>query len=65
MRIPESAGAAQIGRILMRQASWIAFLLLAVGLLSYEASLDQEQGTSASNATVQEMADGELPPPKP
>lgn len=25
----------------MRQASWIAFLLLTLGLVTYEASLDQ------------------------
>lgn len=52
----------------MRQASWIAFLLLAVGLLSYEASLDQ-QGAVDVEATSGEViaADGGTgqPPPKP
>lgn len=48
----------------MRQASWIAFLLLAMGLLSYEASLDQEEGTTSAPI---EAADGGTgnPPPKP
>ena len=26
----------------MRQASWIAFLLLSIGVLGYEAALDQQ-----------------------
>lgn len=49
----------------MRQASWIAFLLLAVGLLSYEASLDQQE--SAASAPIEAFADGGTgnPPPKP
>jgi hypothetical protein len=57
----------------MRQASWIAFLLLAIGLVTYEASLDQ-QGVNAGDQTVavggapeMEAADGGVgePPPKP
>lgn len=54
----------------MRQASWIAFLLLAVGLLSYEAALDQQDAAVGGNEVAVsgpadlEAADGgfELPP---
>lgn len=53
----------------MRQASWIAFLLLAVGLLSYEASLDQQEATATeATVTAPEVdipAEGDLPPPRP
>jgi hypothetical protein len=43
----------------MRQASWIAFLLLTVGLLSYEATVSQSDGPSEV-ATVS----GDYPPPE-
>ena len=46
----------------MRQASWIAFLLLTLGLVTYEASLDQEtRGTDE----VVALEGGVSVPPKP
>jgi hypothetical protein len=49
----------------MRQASWIAFLLLALGLVSYEAALDQQD---QQTETVEQSLDGGggiFPEPKP
>ena len=54
----------------MRQASWIAFLLLTVGLLSYEAAVgngpDAPVGTTAapSGPSTPELAEGsgDIPP---
>jgi hypothetical protein len=51
----------------MRQASWVAFLLLAVGLLTYEATVDQ-QDVAAGISPDSGLADGgggAPPPPKP
>lgn len=51
----------------MRQASWIAFLLLAVGLVTYEASLDPQEVTSGlqPDVGIADGGTGEPPPPKP
>jgi len=49
----------------MRQASWIAFLLLAVGLLGYEASLDQQELVGNPDITAADTGTGDPPPPKP
>jgi hypothetical protein len=47
----------------MRQASWIAFLFLAIGLATYEASVDQtEQGPDEPTALDGGSA---FPGPKP
>jgi hypothetical protein len=35
----------------MRQASWIAFLLFTVGLVTYEASIDQSTVAATSDST--------------
>lgn len=52
----------------MRQASWIAFLLLTVGLLSYEASISQSPDGSADVVMIEDLpppeGGGELPPNK-
>jgi hypothetical protein len=53
----------------MRQASWIAFLLLTVGLLTYDAAVDQGD-TQAADEIVQETnekPEGGMvwPPPRP
>jgi hypothetical protein len=48
----------------MRQASWIAFLLMTVGLLSYTASVDQQEAIPES-ADVAALEGGLPPPPKP
>jgi hypothetical protein len=47
----------------MRQASWIAFLLLALGLMSYEASIDQP--TQATEEPMSLDGNAGYPPPKP
>lgn len=56
----------------MRQASWIAFLLLTVGLLSYEAAIGSapeagvSQSIGAEQPTPGEFAEGGGDfPPKP
>ena len=36
----------------MRQASWIAFLLMALGIVSYEAALDRQETSGQSAMTV-------------
>jgi hypothetical protein len=36
----------------MRQAGWIAFLLLTVGLVTYEASVDQSTVTATSDSST-------------
>ena len=46
----------------MRQASWIAFLLMTLGLLSYTAAVDQQEVTESAEVTG---LDGQIPPPKP
>jgi hypothetical protein len=55
----------------MRQASWIAFLLLTVGLLSYEAAVGNgpeapvgASATSSSEPSTPELAEGggDIPP---
>ncbi len=47
----------------MRQASWIAFLLMTLGLLSYTAAVDQEETTKSDQVAGLE---GPMPlPPKP
>ena len=43
----------------MRQASWVAFLLLTVGLLSYEASISQ-----SPSGTSETVVSEDLPPPE-
>lgn len=48
----------------MRQASWIAFLLMTLGLLSYTAAVDQQEATPQS-ADVTTLEGGLPPPPKP
>jgi hypothetical protein len=48
----------------MRQASWIAFLLLAVGLLTYDATMDRQEANPAGPHEV-ETLEGDMPPPKP
>ena len=54
----------------MRQASWIAFLLLTMGLLTYDAAISQ--GTDGATVTTTEepspeanKGDGGMWPPKP
>jgi hypothetical protein len=50
----------------MRQASWIAFLLLTVGLLTYEASLNDQQVTAAGSTPLSGAPDeGSWPSPWP
>ena len=46
----------------MRQASWIAFLLMTLGLLSYTAAVDQQEPTEQPEVVGLE---GTYPPPKP
>ena len=52
----------------MRQASWIAFLLLTVGLLSYEASIDPSPSGTSEIVMSEDLpppeGGGELPPNK-
>jgi len=36
----------------MRQVSWIAFLLFTVGLVTYEATIDQSSATAASDTST-------------
>jgi hypothetical protein len=47
----------------MRQASWIAFLLLTLGIITYEASLDPTAQPKEEIVTLEEGGIG--PPPKP
>ena len=51
----------------MRQASWIAFLLLTVGLLGYEASVSQQEvAASGSSQMAPPVSDeGSWPSPPP
>ena len=44
----------------MRQAGWIAFLLLTVGLVTYEASVDRSTvaATSDSSTNVNQTEEG-------
>jgi hypothetical protein len=53
----------------MRQASWIVFLLMTLGVLSYEAASDRSSGsgqTTLEQSQVEGTAlEGDLPPPKP
>ena len=44
----------------MRQASWIAFLLMTLGLLSYTAAVDQQEPTDRQEVVGLE---GDYPPP--
>jgi hypothetical protein len=47
----------------MRQASWIAFLLMTLGVLSYTAAVDQQEPTEQQEVVGLE---GPFPaPPKP
>lgn len=46
----------------MRQASWIAFLLMTLGVLSYEASLDRDNASTQSQPEGQQL-EGDMPPP--
>jgi hypothetical protein len=48
----------------MRQASWIAFLLMTLGLLSYSAAVDQQE-TAAPSTEVAGLEGGLPPTPKP
>ena len=47
----------------MRQASWIAFLLMTLGLLSYNAAVDQQETTAPSTEIV--GFEGGMPDPTP
>jgi hypothetical protein len=52
----------------MRQASWIAFLLFTVGLVTYEAAIDtSSDGTESISISSDAPAEGggEFPPPRP
>jgi len=49
----------------MRQASWIAFLLLTLGLVTYEASLDQDAQKSEEVAMEGGVGYPGGPGPKP
>ena len=52
----------------MRQASWIAFLLLTVGLLTYEAAIGLSADADASQPiTFDQPAEGggDFPQPRP
>lgn len=52
----------------MRQASWIAFLLFTVGLVTYEAAISESPDATESGITVEVVAEGGgdfPPPPKP
>jgi len=44
----------------MRQASWIAFLLMTLGLLSYTAAVDQQETTKPAEEVA--SLEGTLPP---
>jgi hypothetical protein len=46
----------------MRQASWIAFLLLTVGLLSYEAAIDAAPDPGTESIAIEQ---GEKPQANP
>jgi hypothetical protein len=49
----------------MRQASWIVFLLMTVGLLSYEASLERSSVPSQGVPEDGQQLEGDIPPPTP
>jgi hypothetical protein len=51
----------------MRQASWIAFLLFTVGLVTYEAAIDQPDASDSTSISSDAPAEGggDFPPPKP
>jgi hypothetical protein len=49
----------------MRQASWIAFLLLALGLVSYEAVLDRQEPTQRLEEPSTLEGGAGMPTPKP
>jgi hypothetical protein len=49
----------------MRQASWIAFLLLTLGLVTYEASLDQDAQTPTEEVALEGGYGDPGPGPKP
>ncbi len=42
----------------MRQATWIAFLLFTVGLVTYEASVDQTVTATSDSSTRIETDEG-------
>lgn len=48
----------------MRQASWIAFLLFTIGLVTYEASVDQTATATSgiSDPSQTDEGGGGLPP---
>ena len=52
----------------MRQAGWIAFLLFTVGLVTYEATIDQSSAPATSDTSIVYQTDeggGEIPPNNP
>ena len=49
----------------MRQASWIVFLLMAVGLVSYGAAVDRQDVTLTERAGPLAPIEGNWPSPKP
>jgi hypothetical protein len=51
----------------MRQASWIAFLLLTLGLVGYEAALDRQDQTTQVTSEEEPALDGSggMPGPTP
>jgi hypothetical protein len=49
----------------MRQASWILFLLTALGLVGYEAIVDGQETTVVEQRTPAMPLDGTIPTPRP
>ena len=49
----------------MRQASWIRFLLLAVGLVGYEAMVDGQDDAAIEQRAPMMALDGTNPTPRP
>ena len=49
----------------MRQASWILFLLMAVGLLGYEAMVDGQDDPAIEQRAPMMPLDGTNPTPRP
>jgi hypothetical protein len=49
----------------MRQASWIVFLLMAVGLVSYVAAVDRQDVTLEEQTGPLAPLEGGMPSPKP
>jgi hypothetical protein len=47
----------------MRQASWIVFLLMTLGLLTYEAASDRSSVSSQSAPEGGQQLEGDMPPP--